>query len=225
MRRETVFAIAFLVAAIGAAADVWGYDWFGYYASFARDVQLDRQTFHLRDGDQRVPLSTILEVDRATRAYVVCGCTKGDALTVMRRFFDADEISHLDDVRRLFGAVRLTASVSGAIALLAALGMTRRRIRGGLLVDAAAVVVLGAIAAVAFEPLFLAFHELFFPQGNFLFDPTRENLTLVYPEEYWLGVTLRLGATVVAVCLLVGGLLTLPIRSNAAVRVNKEIVT
>jgi integral membrane protein (TIGR01906 family) len=220
--REAIFGVAFLVAAIGASADVWGYDWFNYYASFARDAQLERETFHLRDGDRRIPLGVILQVDRATRGYVVCGCFRGDNLYTMRVLFDENEIAHLEDVRRVFEGVQRAAMLGGVIAVILALALPPARVRRALFVAASCVVVFGLVAAVAFEPLFLAFHEIFFQQGNFLFDPTRENLTLVYPEDYWLGVTLRLGATVFAICLLVGGLLTLRIRSNAAVRANVE---
>ena len=222
--RELLFGTTFLIAAIGAAADVWGYDWFDYYASFARDSHLERQSFHLRTGDQPLTLDTVLAVDRATRGYVVCECSRSDNLATMRTLFDANEISHLEDVRGVFGGVQTAATIAGVLAILFGIGLARARIRRAVVVDAAIVVLVGLIAAVAFEPLFLAFHEIFFPQGNFLFDPTRENLTLVYPEEYWLGVTLRLGATVIAVCLLVGGLVSLRIRSNAAVRVKNRIV-
>ena len=52
-------------------------------------------------------------------------------------------------------------------------------------------------AAIAFDPLFLLFHELFFPQGNFLFGPD-SNLLALYPDPYWYGVTLRIGLTFVA---------------------------
>ena len=56
----------------------------------------------------------------------------------------------------------------------------------------------GMAAALAFEPAFLAFHYLFFPQGNFLFDPATSQLLRVYPQSYWYGVTLRVGATFIA---------------------------
>ena len=59
-------------------------------------------------------------------------------------------------------------------------------------------------AAVAFDPLFLLFHEVFFPQGNFLFAP-ESNLIRLYPEWYWQGVTAGVGLSFIAVALLVAG--------------------
>ncbi|OLC56800.1 MAG: hypothetical protein AUH85_05145 [Chloroflexi bacterium 13_1_40CM_4_68_4] len=224
MLRELVFGLAFLVAAIGAAADFWGNDPMNYYAGFARDTHLERTVYHFPDGDRMVPLDFVLQTDHATRTYVVCGCFRSDALAGMSLMFNADEIAHLDDVRRVFAGVQTASSLAAIVAGIAGLGLARRRIRRAVLVAAGVTVLVGAVAAVAFEPLFLAFHEVFFPQGNFLFDPSRDNLTLVYPEDYWLGVTLRLGATVVALCFIVGGLVSLPIRSSAAARSNKGTV-
>jgi uncharacterized membrane protein len=60
----------------------------------------------------------------------------------------------------------------------------------------AALFVVAAAAALAFEPLFLLFHAVLFPQGNFLF-PAGSNLLALYPDPYWYGVTLRVGLTFV----------------------------
>jgi uncharacterized membrane protein len=56
-----------------------------------------------------------------------------------------------------------------------------------------AVAVVGAIAAFAFDAAFLLFHQVFFPQGNFLFDPATSNLLRLYPDWYWQGITFRIG--------------------------------
>ena len=72
------------------------------------------------------------------------------------------------------------------------------------------VAVSSIVAAVAFEPMFLAFHYVFFPQGNFLFGPG-SNLIRLYPEAYWYAVTLRVGVAFVvmtAVVALIGWLMS-----------------
>ena len=61
---------------------------------------------------------------------------------------------------------------------------------------------IGAVAAVAFDAAFLLFHEVVFPQGNFLFPPG-SNLLVIYPEPYWYGVTLRIAVSFLAVAALV----------------------
>ena len=226
---EVVFGVVFGVAAIAAAADLWGNDR-SYYASFASEDRLDRVTFHshfpVEGASRALSLAQLLRVDDATRSFVLCDSCFFDSSfpAGVNGFYTQDEISHLADVRSVFRLVRFAGVAALAVAVVGGLALPPRRIRRAALIVAAGVVAFGALAAVAFEPLFLAFHQVFFPGGNFLFDPSRQNLTLVYPEEYWLGVTLRLGATVIAASLLVGGLVSLPIRSSAAVRLYRGMI-
>lgn len=119
--------------------------------------------------------------------------------------FSADEHRHLDDVRGVFAAARAAAIVGGLVSviLLIAAGLRggatlARVVRDAAGIGAIGVAVIGAIAAVAFEPAFLAFHYVFFPQGNFLFDPATSNLLALYPEAYWYAVTLRIGGAFAA---------------------------
>jgi uncharacterized membrane protein len=76
------------------------------------------------------------------------------------------------------------------------------------------VAVIGVAAAVAFDPLFLLFHEVFFPQGNFLFAPD-SNLIRLYPEWYWQGITAGVGASFIAVSLLVAGAAHIALRRRS----------
>ena len=115
--------------------------------------------------------------------------------------FTSDEYAHMADVRKVFIAFRIAAIAAGAVGLVTVLRVARRLRRAAVVlgrdasVAAAIGVTLIAVAAVvAFDPLFLLFHEVFFPQGNFLF-PADSNLLAVYPDEYWYGVTLRIGFT------------------------------
>jgi uncharacterized membrane protein len=98
-------------------------------------------------------------------------------------------------------------------------GEALRLIRAGSLVAAAVVAVIGVAAAVAFDPLFLLFHELFFPQGNFLFAPD-SNLLRLYPEWYWQGITAGVAVSFIALALLaaVAAQIALQRRSNTYTR-------
>ncbi len=78
-----------------------------------------------------------------------------------------------------------------------------RLVRAGALGAAAALAIVGALAALAFDQAFLLFHEVFFPQGNFLFDPAPSNLVRLYPVWYWQAVTFRVGVSFIAACALV----------------------
>ncbi|HVR88514.1 MAG TPA: DUF1461 domain-containing protein [Candidatus Limnocylindria bacterium] len=120
--------------------------------------------------------------------------------TTGRPLFEANERSHMADVRGVF---RLTgyAFVVALVVIAGLVRWTSRRERSRLVRDAsvvagATVALIAVVAAVAFDPLFLLFHETFFPQGNFLF-PADSNLLTLYPDEYWYGVTLRIGVAFV----------------------------
>lgn len=46
-------------------------------------------------------------------------------------------------------------------------------------------VVAGIVVVLFFDAAFLAFHLVFFPQGNFSFDPRVARLTQLFPEQFW----------------------------------------
>jgi uncharacterized membrane protein len=75
-------------------------------------------------------------------------------------------------------------------------------VRDAGLAAAAIVAVIGLAAAFAFDPLFLLFHDAFFPQGNFLFDPATSNLIRLYPEWYWQGITAGVGVSFIGLSLI-----------------------
>jgi integral membrane protein (TIGR01906 family) len=118
--------------------------------------------------------------------------------------FRSDEQAHMRDVRVVLWGF-LALSVVAAVAL--AVAVARRRDRtavvravgnGGAALAVGAVVV-GAVAAVAFEAVFELFHHIFFPGGNWSFDPTTSRLVQLYPETFWELTSAALGV------LLVGG--------------------
>ncbi len=55
------------------------------------------------------------------------------------------------------------------------------------------VVVIGIVGLVAFEPLFELFHRIFFPGGNWAFDPRTERLVQLYPYAFWQVIAAALG--------------------------------
>ena len=134
----------------------------------------------------------------------VTGEAAGPPVTFGASLFTPDENAHMADVRRVFIAFRIAAVTAGLVGLVVVLRAVRRTrratvalVRDAALVAAAAVTVIAVAAVVAFDPLFLLFHEVFFPGGNFLFPPD-SNLLAMYPDEYWYGVTLRIGFTFAA---------------------------
>jgi hypothetical protein len=121
--------------------------------------------------------------------------------------FDADEAAHLRDARLVL-YVFLGLAVAGAAVIAVALrrassesGTWRAVGRGGAVL-VVAVVVLGLVGALAFEPAFELFHAIFFPGGNWAF-PADSNLVRLYPLGFW-----QLSAAALGVLGIAGGALT-----------------
>jgi integral membrane protein (TIGR01906 family) len=165
--------------------------------------------------------SSLAAFHERTLQYVLDGAPEPATCCGGRSLFDESERGHLADVRQVFRAVNIVWTIAGVVVVALLLrarlrGYVLRMVRAGALASAAGVLAVGIVAAVAFEPLFLAFHYVFFPQGNFLFDPATSNLLRLYPESYWYGVTLRVGIAFVAVALALAGAAHLALRSRAA---------
>jgi integral membrane protein (TIGR01906 family) len=125
---------------------------------------------------------------------------------------DAAERSHMVDVRAVllgFGIV-LAIAVTALVGFLAA---RRRdaRVWRAIARGSGALVLVGLVVGVSvvffFDAAFQLFHVVFFPQGNFSFDPRTERLTQLFPDQFWtetsigiaaLGLTLALAVTVFA---------------------------
>ena len=191
---------------------------FGGTATY-ESIMRDRMpvTFHVVGPGpraQQLDLETLTGWHNSWFAYVTGDADRPPVPTVIgglppgvssgASIFTVAEYAHMADVRTVFIGAR-TVAVAGAIitALVILLASRRGRTAAVVLVRDAAIAasigtaVVAVAAAVAFDPLFLLFHEIFFPQGNFLFSAD-SNLLAMYPDPYWYGVTLRVGLTFVA---------------------------
>ena len=56
----------------------------------------------------------------------------------------------------------------------------------------------GVIAIFAFDTAFEIFHQLFFPSGSYLFDPTTDRLVQLFPFALWSETTMALGLVIIA---------------------------
>jgi integral membrane protein (TIGR01906 family) len=218
-----IFAIAFTVFGLVALALVWSGDW--AYAALANVTANTSATFVVPPERRQacgqtmvMDLARLRELHRSWASYVVGvsdvpfgpGCS----------LFTADEYAHMADVRGVFRG----AEVGAVLALfVAAYRVVRARRRGdalrlmrvGAVVAAGIVAVIGVVAVFAFDPLFLLFHEVFFPQGNFLFDPATSNLLRLYPEWYWQGITAGVGVSFIAVALVAGAAAHIALRRGS----------
>jgi integral membrane protein (TIGR01906 family) len=118
-------------------------------------------------------------------------------------FYDADERGHLRDARLLLW---LCLGAGGVSALLLGLLLTRadderRRALWAVVAlagatTAIAVIAIGIVSVVAFSEVFTLFHRVFFPAGNWSFDPATQRLVQLYPFSFWQVASAAFGALV-----------------------------
>ena len=191
---------------------MWSGDW--AYASLAQATGNSRTTFVRtatgRDpaGEIPMPLDALLDWHRRWSGYVVGLAAEPPSAGPGGPLFTPDEYAHMADVRIVFRGAEIVALLALVVAVFRLMrargrGDALRLTRDGGLVAASIVLAIGLAAGFAFDPLFLLFHEIFFPQGNFLFDPATSNLLRLYPEWYWQGVTAGVGISFIVVAILV----------------------
>jgi integral membrane protein (TIGR01906 family) len=128
--------------------------------------------------------------------------------------FTEREVVHMQDVRRLVGA--LYWYHLGALALILAVALVFRRstaarglfsralLAGGLLTLGGALLLVVLMLA-AFDWFFTSFHTVFFEGETWRF-PTTDTLIRIYPEAFWSDFSIVLGVlTVVQAVALAGG--------------------
>ena len=140
------------------------------------------------------------------------------------------ERAHMNDVRTVFRGLWVLAAISVVVVVAATRrpdrSRTWRAVRRGALGLTVGIVVLGAIAVVAFDQLFETFHEIFFPAGSYLFDPLTDRLVQLFPFQFWDETSMAVGAVIIVLALAVAFLAgrraqrtvaTRPVRDLAAV--------
>lgn len=118
------------------------------------------------------------------------------------------ERSHMVDVRNVLLPATMLFGV--AIAVLAVLLATNRRrawlwraIALGSSALGLAGVVIGIAVVFFFDAAFLLFHRVFFPQGNFSFDPRTQRLTQLFPDQFWTETSVAIAIVGLAISVVV----------------------
>jgi hypothetical protein len=179
----------------------------GTYVTIARDARFAPATFRYDSAGRRIATSVdlpeLLDLHERWLAYVT-GRASAPPSQPGVVLFTASEYSHMADVRRVFVAFQLAALAATAIAVVLAVRAGQRSpraasvlVRDAAIAAGAGTAVVAVAATFAFDAVFLLFHEILFPQGNFLFGP-ESNLLAMYPDAYWSGVTLRMGLAFIA---------------------------
>jgi integral membrane protein (TIGR01906 family) len=151
------------------------------------------------------------EVDRVTGGILcdlLLGCDDfGERIDPATPLLTDAERSHMRDVSHLVRVLWLVLLAAVAMVIGALLALRGRGRIGVVMTWTAAgvgvaAVMVGGVFAIAFDQAFLAFHELFFPQGNFLFGPD-SNLLRLFPEGFWFESSIAAGLLIVLSCLAV----------------------
>lgn len=214
-----LFVLALSVAGLVVLALLWSGE--APYRDMARANGVERFVFVVPSGERHeTDLETAVALHGQWSRYVTGGTAEPPRPPSSPILFTDDEYSHMADVRRVFEAARFLVPLS-LVVIIVRLQRARARspramwqlVRDGSLIAGALLVLIGVVASVAFEPLFLAFHYVFFPQGNFLFDPATSNLIRLYPDWYWQGISLRVGLSFIALALGLAGVAGLRLRA------------
>jgi integral membrane protein (TIGR01906 family) len=120
---------------------------------------------------------------------------------------DARAREHMKDVRSVLMGLGLVALIAAILLAGAALFLRGRRLFWravglGARVLIVGVIVVGAAFAVFFEQAFELFHELFFPPGTYMFDPTKDKLVQLFPDQFWSETSVALAAAVLGLAVI-----------------------
>ena len=127
--------------------------------------------------------------------------------------FGERELTHMRDVRSLFG-VALRAQLVAALAIaVLAIALLRTRLRAavpaGLLAGSLATLAIAVLAVplilLGFDGFFVRFHEIFFSGDSWQF-ANSDTLIRIYPEQFWVDVSRITAGVAVAQAILLAGL-------------------
>lgn len=128
-----------------------------------------------------------------------------DGVTVL----NDNERGHMRDVRGVFFGffvAAIAAAVVLALMFLAARASAARarfwkRLERTGIVIVVVTVVGGLLGLLFFDSAFILFHEIFFPGGNYLFDPGTDRLVQLFPQQFWVDSAIGVGVVVIVLAL------------------------
>ncbi len=123
------------------------------------------------------------------------------------------ELTHMQDVRTLFGAALRTQLVALIAIVVLGLALWRTRLRNavpaGLLAGSLATLAIALLAVpvilLGFDGFFVRFHEIFFSGDSWQFS-NADTLIRIYPEQFWVDVSRIAAGLAVAQAMILGAL-------------------
>lgn len=172
---------------------------------------------HEVEKDLQMEITDIMDVTEKMMDYLIGEREELSADTIVngeeRDFFNEQDRLHMADVKNLFlGGLKLRwIFLGGAVLLLALLVILKGDwkhvipkayfislgIFGGL------TVILGALFASDFTKYFTIFHEIFFTNDLWLFDPETDLMIRMLPEGFFYDMVIRIGMIFLAALLVI----------------------
>ena len=194
-------AVSLILILLLSAFEIAAYSDFGFYQKEYEKYEI-QETLPMEMDD-------IMDVTEKMMSYL------REELSVMttidgerQDFFNEQDRFHMGEVRDLFlggFALRRYAAVilAAAVVLLLILKADLKRILPKAYeitvgVFLALVAALGIAIAVNFDRCFVIFHELFFDNDLWMFDPATDYMIRMLPEGFFFDMTLRIGGFFVA---------------------------
>jgi integral membrane protein (TIGR01906 family) len=204
-------AVAIPVALVCANVRLVALDRGFYLAGFARYG--GAAAVGLTPEEQRAVADTFIAYFLGPPGRLDVQLARGGSLQPL---FNEREIQHMADVQALMQLVfQLGTGALGYVAIWAAVGalvlrgrfppLLARVLVAGAALTLAPLLVLGALALVDFDALFVQFHLLVFDNDLWQLDPTRDNLIRLFPAGFWFEASLRVLALTVVEALALGG--------------------
>ena len=184
----------------------------GSVAWAVNDPGLYRNGFHRYHVAARSGITDadLLDIGADLRRYFNSGveplAVRAPIYGVEQAVFNAREIAHMHDVKRLVRGVYWVALGSTLwilITIAAHIGLRRdawlvtsaRLAVWGGVATLVAVFGVGLAAVANFERLFLLFHQLSFANDLWILDPRTDYLLILFPGGFWFDATMRVALT------------------------------
>jgi integral membrane protein (TIGR01906 family) len=152
----------------------------------------------------------LADVTNQVLADLVIGPPDFDATLDGTVVLKDSERAHMRDVRGVFFGFFLVAAAAAVLLVVlyvAARGAVvrqrfwRRVQRAGVAIVLVTLIG-GAAGVLLFDAAFTLFHQVFFPGGNWQFDPRTDRLVQLFPEQFWVESTIAVGVAIIALGLL-----------------------
>ena len=102
--------------------------------------------------------------------------------------YNENEISHMKDVRNIFGVLEFLLFIAIVMLILCLLKFSKKSLKQILkyssIISLLFLLIL-VLLSINFEQTFAIFHPIFFPQGNYTFNPEESFMKFMFPDEFF----------------------------------------